>query len=91
MPLELGDIRNLDEEPLSSCVLEARFLDAELHSPTGMNEHSFKSSLTASTDLAVHSFAKVEDSRPDSEAPALVAKAMFRLVEGETGGKGGVW
>lgn len=38
VPLESRYFRNLDEEPLSGCVLEARFDDAKLHCTAWVNE-----------------------------------------------------
>lgn len=38
MPLEGGNVRDLDKEPLAGCVLEAWFYDAELHDATWVNE-----------------------------------------------------
>ena len=85
MPLELGDLRNLDEEPLAGCVLEAGLLDTELHRTTRVDKDSLELSLAAGTELAVHAFAKVDDPRPDGEAPAEVADAMAGVVEREGG------
>ena len=38
MPLEGGNVRDLDKEPLAGCVLEAWFYDAGLHDATWVNE-----------------------------------------------------
>jgi len=38
MPLELGDLRNLQEQPLSRSILEAWLNDAQLHSTWEINE-----------------------------------------------------
>lgn len=48
-----------------------------------MNKELGQSGSPARTDLTVDTLAKVDDTGPDGEPPALVPKTMLRGVEGE--------
>jgi hypothetical protein len=83
MPLPSGNFGDLNEEPLACCVLETGFDDTEFHSPTRVNENLGQPCCPPGTILPVHPFSKVRNSRPDSEPPALIAKAVLRRIERE--------
>lgn len=61
MPLELGNLGDLDEEPLTSGVLEAGFVDTKFHSAGRVDENFRQLSFTSGPDFSVDSFAEVED------------------------------
>ena len=48
-----------------------------------MNEDLRQASCAPGPNLAPNPLSKVDDTRPDGEAPALVSQAVIRLVEGE--------
>lgn len=83
MPLELGNFRDLDEQPLPGGVFEAGLHDTEFHGPTGVNENLGQSGGPARSDFTVDALSKVENTRPNDESPAEVSQAMLRAVEGE--------
>lgn len=56
----------------------------------GVDQNLGETSSASSSDLPPHSLTEVDDTRPNSETPTLVAQTMFRVVEGERVGIGGV-
>lgn len=83
MPLVLGNVWDLDKEPLAGGVLEARLLDTQLHRTRRVNEDLLESGRAAGTDLTPDALAKVQDGRPDDETPGEVAQAVLGRVERE--------
>jgi hypothetical protein len=83
VPLPLGDRRNLDEQPLSGDILEARLENAELHSTAGVNQHLGQASCPPGPDLSPHALGEVGNAGPNGSPPALVAETVLRRVEGE--------
>jgi hypothetical protein len=83
MPLPSGNFRDLNKEPLACCILKTGLDDPKFHSPTRMNENFGQPCCSSRTILPVHPFTKVRNARPNSEPPALVAKAVLCRVEGE--------
>jgi hypothetical protein len=69
VPLERRDVGDLDKEPLAGGVLEAGFLDAQLHRARRVDEDLLERGGTAGANLAPETLSKVEDGRPDDEAP----------------------
>ena len=51
-----------------------------------MNEDLRQTSCTPSPNLTPNPLSKVDNARPNGEAPALVSQAVVRLVEGEDSG-----
>ena len=49
----------------------------------GMDENPGKASSAPGTVLSIHTLAKVNDSRPYSESPALITETKFSIVERE--------
>ena len=87
MPLEAGDVGNLNEQPLAGSVLERRLDDAELHSTGRVDEDFGELGRTARTDLPPDTLKEVDDAGPDGEAPGEVTNADLRVVEGEDFGE----
>lgn len=83
MPLPAGNIRNLNEQPLSSGILEAGLDDAQFHSTTRMDQNLGKTGGSSSTVFPVYTFTKVDDTWPDDEPPAEVTNTVTCIVEGE--------
>jgi len=83
MPLPAGDLWDLDEQPLSSSVLEAGLDDTELHGTTGVNENLRQSGRTSCPVLSEHPFTEIGETGPDCEPPAHISKAVLGRVEGE--------
>lgn len=83
MPLEARELRNLEEEPLASSVLEAGLDDAELHSTRGVDENLRQPGGAATSVLTVNALTEVEDTGPDGQPPALVTHAELGVIEGE--------
>lgn len=69
VPLPAGDVGNLDEQPLTSGVLEAGLDDTEFHGAGRVNKELGKLGLAAGTDLPPYTLTKVEDTGPDGETP----------------------
>lgn len=63
MPLVLGDVGYLDEQPLSSGVLETRFGNPQLHGATRVNENLRQLGFPTCTNLPIDAFAEVEETR----------------------------
>lgn len=61
MPLELGDVGYLDEEPLSGSVFEARLQHAQLHRTARMHEDLRQLRLPPRADLPIDALAEVEN------------------------------
>lgn len=87
MPLEVGDIGHLKEQPLASSVLERWLDDAEFHSTRGMDEDLGELGRTAGADLPPDTLEEVDDTGPDDVAPRKIANANIRVVEGERAGE----
>lgn len=99
MPLEFGYLRDLDEKPLTGCVLETRLDDTEFHGTyrgvssletikenlltTWVDENLGQTGSSSGTDFTPHSFTKVDDTRPDDEPPTQISQAMFGGIERE--------
>lgn len=90
MPLVLGDLGDLQEQPLSRNILETWLHDAQFHSTAGVNQNFGKASRTACADLSPDALAKVNDSGPDDESPTEVTNTMVCGIEGEAGGEVGI-
>jgi hypothetical protein len=65
VPLELGHVRHLEEEPLARLVLEARLVEPDLHRAGRVEHHLDDLGLSSGSDLSVHPLAKVQDPDPD--------------------------
>lgn len=83
MPLESGDVRNLEEEPLTSGVLERRLDHAEFHSTRWVNKHFGKLGSAASADFTIDTFTEVDDTGPNDITPGEISDADMWIVEGE--------
>ena len=83
MPLETRNFRYLDEEPLPSGILEARLDNTQFHSAARVNNNLVELRRTPGPELTIHTLAKVNDTWPDGEAPALVSQTVLCRVEGE--------
>jgi hypothetical protein len=83
MPLPMGNVGNLDKEPLTSGVLEAGLDDTEFHGAGRVNKELGKLGLATGTDLPPDTLTKVEDTGPDGETPGKVTNAVTGVVEGE--------
>lgn len=84
MPLPLGNFWDLNKEPLACRILETRFDDPQFHGSTRMYKNFGQRCCPSSTIFPVHPFAKVDNTRPNGEPPAFVAKTVLRRVEGES-------
>ena len=89
MPLEVGDVGHLNEQPLAGGVLERWLDNAEFHSTRGVDEDLGQLSRTAGTDLPPDTLKEVDDTGPDDVAPRKIANANIRVVEGEGAGDPG--
>ena len=83
MPLPAGHVGHLDEEPLASNVFETRLDNTQFHGTTWVNQDFGETGGTTSADLSIDALPKVDDTRPNSEPPALVAKAVIGSVKGK--------
>ncbi len=83
MPLEVGNVGDLEEQPLASGVLERWLDDAEFHSTGGVNEDLGELGRTAGANLPPDTLEEVDDTGPDDVAPRKIAYANIRVVEGE--------
>ena len=93
MPLPTRNIGNLDEEPLTSDILEAGLNDTQFHGARGMNKDLGQPSGTTSPDFSVNSFSEINNTRPHDESPTLITQTVLGGVKGEHGdvvGVGGV-
>lgn len=61
MPLPFRDLGDLDEEPLTSSVLEAGLVDAEFHGAGRVDKHFRQLSFAPGPDFSVDSLAEVND------------------------------
>ena len=91
MPLEVGDVGHLNEQPLASGVLERRLENAEFHSAGGVDENLGELGRAAGTDLPPDTLSEVDDTGPDGVAPRKIANADFRVVEREDIGEPREW
>jgi len=87
MPLEVGYIGDLKEQPLAGGVLERWLDDAEFHSAGGVDEDLGELSRTAGADLPPDTLEEVDDTGPDDVAPREIANADIRVVEREGAGE----
>ena len=55
----------------------------------GVNKNLGQTSRTARSDFPVHALTEVDDTRPDSEPPALITETVLSGVEGE--GRDVIW
>lgn len=83
MPLPAGDIRDLNEEPLTSDIFEAGFDNTKFHGTRGMNKDLGQPSGTTSPDFSVDSLSKVDDTRPHGESPTFITQTMVGSIEWE--------
>lgn len=83
MPLEFGNVGDLEEDPLTGGILEARLDHAEFHCTRGVNEDLVEFGSPASTDFTPDSFAEVEDTGPDDSTPREVTNANIGVVKGK--------
>lgn len=83
VPLPTRDIGHLYEEPLSRNVFETRLDNTQFHSSARVDQDLRETGCASGTNLTPDTFSEVDDSRPDGEPPALVAKTMLGAVEGE--------
>ena len=90
MPLEVGDIRYLKEQPLASGVLERRLDDAEFHSAGRVDEDLGQLGRAAGTDFPINTLSKVDDTGPDGVAPRKISNANIWVVEREGIGESGL-
>ena len=89
MPLEVGDVGHLKEQPLAGGVLEGRLDDAEFHRTGRVDEDLGELGRTARTDLPIDTLSEVDDTGPDGVTPRKIANANIRVVEWECVGKCG--
>lgn len=61
MPLELGYLGNLDEQPLTRGVLEARLENTQLHGAAGVHEDFLELCLPPGAVLSVDALAEIEE------------------------------
>lgn len=83
MPLEVGHIGDLKEQPLAGSVLERWLEDAEFHGARGVDEDLGELSRTAGADLPPNTLEEVDDTGPDDVAPREIANADIRVIERE--------
>lgn len=88
MPLEFGDIRHLDEEPLAWNVLEAGLDNTQFHGTTGVDEDLGEFGSPASPPLPEYTFTEVNNEWPDNESPTHISETVLSGVEGECGDVG---
>lgn len=83
VPLETGDIGDLNEKPLTSDVLETGLDNTKFHSTARMDENFRQASGTSCPDFPPDTLAEIEDTGPNDESPALITQAMFSRVKWE--------
>ena len=89
MPLELGNVRDLEEEPLAGGVLEAGLDNPEFHGARRVDEDLAQPGRAASTDFTVHALTEIDDARPNGTTPGEIPETDVGIVEGEGVREGG--
>ena len=94
--MECGNVWTVEEKPLPSLVLEARFVEPNFHDARRMENDFGDVGLTTSAVLSPHPFTKVllsawalqtthQNTRPDGVPPREVTQTVLGRVEGKGG------
>ena len=79
-PLKLRDIGNLQEDPLTALVFQARLDEADFHCSARVHEYVGNTSILPCSYLAQDPFEEVENSTYDGESVREVSQALDRLA-----------
>jgi hypothetical protein len=77
VPLVLGKPRHLEEQPLTSLVLERRLVELDLNHVIRMADNSGDLGLTSSTNFTPETLEKVETTSPELPSPSKITNAVL--------------